>query len=63
MNNDKTVIFERQILNDDAGNKIVARINIELKKSLFAMDEYETLKEFYKKMFSLLNEQIVVKKK
>lgn len=63
VNNDETIIFERQILKDEAGNKIVARINIELKKSLYTMDEYEALKEFYKKMFLLLNEQIVVKKK
>ena len=63
VNEDNTILFERNILYDEAANKIVARIHIELKKSLFALDEYETLKEFYKKMFSLLNEQIVVKKK
>ncbi len=43
--------------------KVLARIRIEFKKSLYSVDEYGELKEFYKKMFDMLNEQIVLKKK
>jgi len=62
-NDDQTVVYTRQILKDDANNALVARINIELKKSFYTIDEYNSLKDFYKKMFGLLNEQIVLKKK
>lgn len=62
-NADKTVIFVREIFHDANTNKILARIRIEFKKSLYSVDEYGELKEFYKKMFDLLNEQIVFKKK
>jgi hypothetical protein len=63
VNADKTVICVREIFYDNAANKVLARIRVELKKSLYGADEYEELKEFYKKMFDLLNEQIVFKKK
>jgi len=63
INNDQTVVYTRQILKDEANNGLVARINIELKKSLYTVDEYYSVQEFYKKMFALLNEQIVLKKK
>lgn len=63
VNADKTVIFIREIFNDANTNKILARIRIEFKKSLYSVDEYGELKEFYKKMFDMLNEQIVFKKK
>lgn len=63
VNADKTVIFMREIFHDANTNKILARIRIEFKKSLYSVDEYGELKEFYKKMFDLLNEQIVFKKK
>ncbi len=63
MNDDQTVSCSRQILKDESKNSVVVRINIELKKSLYTINEYNSLKEFYKKMFGLLNEQVVLKKK
>jgi hypothetical protein len=63
VNADKTVTFVREIFYDAGANKVLARISVQLKKSLYGVDEYEELKEFYKKMFDLLNEQIVFKKK
>ncbi len=62
-NEDNTITFTRQIVKDEAINALSYRISIELKKSLYTPDEYGPVKEFYKKMFSLLNEQIVLKKK
>ncbi|MBO9565650.1 MAG: DUF3857 domain-containing protein [Niastella sp.] len=63
VNEDKTVIFVREMFNDANSKKILARFRIEFKKSLYEAEEYGALKEFYKKMFELLNEQVVFKKK
>lgn len=63
VNEDKTVVFIRELFNDANSRKILARFRIEFKKSLYGAEEYGALKEFYKKMFELLNEQIVFKKK
>jgi hypothetical protein len=63
VNENGTIECTRQISKDVTENEIVARIDIQLKKSLYTVDEYYSLKEFYKKMFGLLNEQVVLKKK
>lgn len=63
VNADKTVIFIRELFDDAPNKKVLARIRIEFKKSLYGVDEYGELKEFYKKMFDMLNEPIVFKKK
>jgi len=39
------------------------RIGLEFKKPYYSAEEYEGFKEFYKKLFDLLNEQFVIKKK
>lgn len=39
------------------------RISLEFKKPYYSAEEYEGFKEFYKKLFDLLNEQFVIKKK
>jgi hypothetical protein len=63
VNESGTITCTRQISKDATKNEVVTRIDIQLKKSLYTVDEYYALKEFYKKMFGLLNEQIVLKKK
>jgi len=63
INENETIVCTRQISKDATKNEVVTRIDIQLKKSLYTVDEYYALKEFYKKMFGLLNEQIVLKKK
>ncbi len=63
VNENETIVCTRQISKDATKNEIVARFDIQLKKSLYTVDEYYSLKEFYKKMFGLLNEQVVLKKK
>ncbi len=45
------------------GNILNTRITIEYKRPYYAPDEYPDLKEFYKKMFALIDEQVVIKKK
>lgn len=43
-------------------NQLSVRINLEFKKPFYRVDEYPGFKEFYKKLFDLLNEQFVFRK-
>ncbi len=57
---DTSIVFTRLIsANNDLLNM---RITLEFSKPVFAADEYEPFREFYKKLFAMLNEQIVIKK-
>lgn len=44
-------------------NRLSVRINLEFKKPFYSIDEYSDFKEFYKKLFDILNEQFVIRKK
>jgi hypothetical protein len=57
---DKSIIFKRAAAEQDG--EIIVQYTIAYKKSLFSSDEYPSLREFYKKMYEMLNEQIVLKK-
>jgi hypothetical protein len=61
VNPDKTVIFIRELVKDDVTNKIISRVKMDFRKSHYTAEEYHDIKEFYKQMFDLLNEQIVLK--
>jgi hypothetical protein len=45
-----------------SGNNINTRIVVDFKRPFYTPEEYPDLKEFYKKMYALLDEQIVIKK-
>ena len=45
------------------GNRLSVRFNLEFKKPFYTVGEYADFKEFYKKLFDILNEQFVVRKK
>ncbi|RYY27540.1 MAG: DUF3857 domain-containing protein [Chitinophagaceae bacterium] len=62
VNADKSISFSRSVLFDEKSRKVVSRISVELKKSLYDTGEYGALHEFYKKMYEYLGEQIVIKK-
>jgi Domain of Unknown Function with PDB structure (DUF3857) len=57
---DTSVIFTRMI--QAQGDLLSLRIEIEFKRPLYIVEEYGNFKEFYKKLFGFLNEQIVIKK-
>ncbi|HEU5365136.1 MAG TPA: hypothetical protein VFU62_06370 [Hanamia sp.] len=58
---DSSIIFQRLI---QAGNgSIDFRISLDFLQSFYSVNAYPLLQEFYKKLFSTLNEQIVIKKK
>ena len=62
VNPDKSISFTRSVLYDEKERKIVSRVTVEMKKSLYDTDEYASLHEFFKKMYEYLGEPIVIKK-
>lgn len=60
---DTSISIMRMILYSKEDKKLHARYTIQTNRSVFTADEYDYLKEFYKKMTDILNEQIVLKKK
>jgi hypothetical protein len=57
---DKTMSFRRIAIEQEG--TIVIRFNIDQKKSIYFKEDYLEIHEFYKKMYEMLNEQIVLKK-
>lgn len=62
-NEDKDISFTRQVFADKEKNQLLIRISLDIKNPLFAAGQYYMIKDFYKKMYDLLNEQVVLKKK
>ena len=57
---DKSIRFKRILAQDD--ESIQLKYEIFINRTKFSVSEYPDLHEFYKKMYDLLNEQIVLKK-
>ena len=55
---DNSIMFSRQISYEN--NSISVDLFLKINKTIFTPDEYPYLKEYYKKMNDLLNEQIVL---
>ncbi len=63
MNQDGSIVFTRKVFYDKEKMELACMLSMEIKKSLYLANEYDGLKDFYKKMFGYLNEQLVLKKK
>jgi hypothetical protein len=57
---DRSIMFKRVVVQDKG--TILVRYTIDHKKSLYFAKDYPDIKAFYKSMYDLLNEQIVLKK-
>lgn len=57
---DQSIVFKRFVATED--DKIMVRFNIDHKKSMYFKENYPEFREFCKKMYEMLNEQIVLKK-
>jgi transglutaminase-like putative cysteine protease len=57
---DKSINFKRIVAEQDGD--ILVHYVISYKQSIFLKEEYPAIHEFYKKMYEMLNEQIVLKK-
>ena len=58
---DRGVIFNRSVTAD--GNLLNVRITVEYKRTFYPAASYAEFREFHKKLFDKLNEQVVIKKK
>jgi hypothetical protein len=57
---DKGIAFKRFAAEEDGA--IIIRYVIDYKRRLYKADEYPAIRDFYKKMYEMLNEPIVLKK-
>jgi len=57
---DKSVVFQRLVIENEGA--LTVRYIVDFKRSVFFTKEYPELKQFYKQIFEMLNEQIVLKK-
>lgn len=46
-----------------AGDKLMTKIQLDIKRPSYEADEYSELQEFYRRLYDLLNEQFVIRKK
>lgn len=58
---DSSMLFKRQILQQD--NVLVFRNSFEIQRPVFAKDEYEGIREFFRKMYGVVNNPIILKRK
>jgi hypothetical protein len=58
---DSSIILQRLLQRNE--NSIDFRINLDFLNPYYSANDYSLLQEFYKKLFTTLNEQIVIKKK
>ncbi len=57
---DRSIIFKRAVSDEDGS--VVVSYTIDFSRSYFKKEEYPALYDFFKKMYEMLNEQIVLKK-
>jgi hypothetical protein len=57
---DNSIVFKRVAAEHDG--LVIVRYTIDYKKAVFTKDEYPAIREFFKKMYEMLNEPIVLKK-
>jgi len=58
---DTSIVFSRSMQADE--NSLSVKMSVEFKRTSYPAYYYPEIKEFYKKLFAKLNEQIVIKKK
>lgn len=58
---DTSISFTRWVASE--GKQLSVRIYLDFKKPYYSTEEYADFKEFYKKLFDLLNEQFAIRKK
>ena len=57
---DKGILFRRVVAEQDGF--IIVHYSIDFKNPVYKRDDYTAIRDFYKKMYDMLNEQIVLKK-
>ncbi|RTL59204.1 MAG: DUF3857 domain-containing protein [Sphingobacteriales bacterium] len=62
-NEGSNINFIREVFADKENNQIMIKGSFEITQGFYPVSEYATLKEYYHRLFNLLTEQIVLKKK
>jgi hypothetical protein len=57
---DKSIVFKRFEAEQDGS--VMIHYTLDYKRSIYTKDEYPSIRDFYNKMYEMLNEQIVLKK-
>jgi hypothetical protein len=57
---DESIVFKRTVVEDEG--TILVKYVLNHKKSLYFMEDYQDIRGFYKKMYELMAEQVVLKK-
>lgn len=60
---DTSITMTRVLVHDKDTKLLHARYTIQTSRSVFTAEEYQYLKEFYKKMTEMLNEPVILRKK
>lgn len=63
INSNGDIVFTRLVFDGKEQNNVRIVSTFEIKQNLYPVSQYDVIKDFYKKLFDLLNEQIVLKKK
>lgn len=59
--NDSSMLFKRQIIRQD--NVLVFRHSFDIQRTVFEKEEYLGIREFFRKIYAVVSDQIVLKKK
>jgi hypothetical protein len=57
---DKSIVFKRLVAEQDGS--LMIRLTVDFKQSMYFKENYPEFREFCKKMYDMLNEQVVLKK-
>jgi hypothetical protein len=60
---DSGMVISRIVEPNADGKKVLMRTKVELNRTVYSAEEYKAVKEFFRKMFDILNEPFVVKRK
>ncbi len=63
INEEQDIIISRRVEHDAENRVIHIKIEIEFQKGLYNADQYMVVKEMYKKMYTVLKEPMVLKRK
>ena len=59
--NDSSMLFKREILRE--GNVLVFRHSFDILRTVYAKEEYPGIREYFKRIYGVVNDKIVLKKK
>jgi hypothetical protein len=59
--NDSSMLFKREIIRQ--GNVLVFRNSFEILRTVFAKEEYPGIREYFKMIYGVVSDKIILKKK